>query len=364
MPIPVMQFQPETFAQANPALQGIGAGVSLIDQLEKIKQQQVQTKMLPLTAMGQYLGGLGKASQAQSYASPERQFGRILNTPALMSLMGSNPKVARYVANALAGMSQRLGGKLRPNEGELTVNPAAGGAGSLTNLPHPLNTNLQNNVAGIGTGAPVTDQDVQDMQSNMRDVLTRKMLTAQIINQKQYASVLDNLFDYGNKQIGSVSRYAGLLGKASGSLQAVKSMLGNTSNDYATYLYFTRHTLPATINEMRRTLGGQASDKEIALMDKVGDPLFWDSNPSLAVGSWNDLQNLYKRAVGPAIAGRISETTRKLQQRGREAPLPTQLSQIRKTRAAAIPHSQADLEFTAKKYGMTIAQVKQRLGVQ
>ncbi len=336
MAIPVLQFQPQTFAQAHPGMTGAAAGLSLVDQLAALKGQQAKTKLaqeqaktLPITAEAQLLGATARGQMSKYMLSPERQFGRILRSPQLMSLMGSNPHVARYITNALAGMSQRLGGKLQPNEGEVTVQPGVTGTPQITNLPHPAAINPQYNAGSTVTGDPVTDQDVTDMQANMRDTLLRKQMTAQILNQRQYGSILDNLFDRGNTQINAVSRYAGALGKAKGSLQAVKSMLGNTSDAFAKYTYFTRHTVPTTVNEMRRTLGGQASDKEIALMNNLANPLFWDSNPTLAVGSWNDLENLYKGVVDPALAARISETTKKLRGERTKAPLPTQLSQIR-----------------------------------
>ena len=102
-------------------------------------------------------------------------------------------------------------------------------------------------------------------------------------------------------------------GKTKGaSDKALSQMQQDTPEQYQKYYNFTRVTAPALANEMRRTLGGQASDKEIQIMGSVANPLTWDSNPKLAMGQWDALKNLFQKQVAGAISASPSQNRQNL----------------------------------------------------
>jgi hypothetical protein len=108
------------------------------------------------------------------------------------------------------------------------------------------------------------------------------------------------------------AKYVGVAGRAGKTMDAVKSALGgDASPDFINYNKFiTNATLVA--NEARRTLGGQATDHESNIMDNLVKPDFWYSNPSIAMAQWNELQQIYKTRINPALAKGMLQTKQDL----------------------------------------------------
>lgn len=237
--------------------------------------EEMKLQTMPLQAMGSYYGGLGRMGMSNYYNNPATQISRVINSPAMESLISTNPDVARNIAQSLAGASQK----------------AAGMSGYGTQ----------------GQAPSLTEDDYRQMQGNISDTLNRKTTTAQILNQRQYAGILDNLFDQGSQLMPSVSQYAGLAGKGQKGIDALKSSFGETSPTYQEYLYFSRTLMPSISNEMRRVLGGQATDYEGKLMKNLADPTYIDSNPEQAMKQYQYLVNTYKGSVNPALSSRPTE---------------------------------------------------------
>jgi len=339
-------------------------------------------------------------------------FARIMNAPELQSLVGSNPQIASDIASGIASFSKNVRTGLYPGlpgqngetpyTGEQTPDqasaqqqiqqqqqqqqqqpqqpqqqpqqPDSSFAGQMT---QGLNNLLNTHSPALGMlpdkqvkdlvptandikqqALEISDSDVDSLRADMRDVLLRKQKTAQMLNQSMFGGTLNKLFDSASSLMPVVSQYAGAAGKGKLSLDAVKSSLGENTPAYADYLKFTRTTAPLISNEMRRTLGGQATNEEQKAMDNISNPLYWDSNPLQAQQQFQYLVGLYRGDVDPVLSSRISEMQTNLKNAASgTAKQPAQPAQTSS-------YSQNDLEYTAKTHGISVDEVRKRLGVK
>jgi len=375
---PYMQAQTQE-AQARVPLYGAQSKQALAEAMKA----KAESKYVPYTATGAYYSGLGRYNTSIYQNNPATAFARMINNPSMQSLISSNPDLAMQAAQTIGFVTQKAAGGAGqagavapviagqiPGAPHLPNMPATGGMpapqatqGGEQALAQGLSSQVQGGQAGtqvlhpaiqaakdaamdamkpapkpvqdihtntakmiaspsvVASGQPIqfTAAQIDKMQKDTEDNLNRKSNTAQIINQRQYAGILNGLFDAGEQLMPAVSKYAGLLGKAQGSIDAVKSSLGETSDDYQSYLNFTHFVAPSTASEMRRTLGNQATDNERKIMDNVSNPLYWDSNPAAAVKQYKYLVDLYHKKVDPALASRPMETLAKLRNIG-DAP--------------------------------------------
>jgi hypothetical protein len=281
-------------------------------------------------------------------------------TPEGSALIQSNPGLAQAVFSAMSGQSGLLnsgmaGGGVPPSLQNLLSSSGSGGA-QQPQLPSiTLPGTAPAGAAGAASGQPAANMNasmpnnISAVQSASQDTYAKKVETANQRNQQLYASILDNLFQGAQPLMNSVTGYAGLPGRAKLQQDRVQASFGKTSPDYQNYLNFTRNYAPNIANEMRRTLGGQATDNEQKLMASVANPAYWDSNPDMAMQQFKSLQDMYRQRVNPALTQTPSQTRAKLNN-SNAAP------------QSAKNYSDADLQHTAQKYGMTIDQVRQRLG--
>jgi len=246
-----------------------------------IGYKQQQTAQMPTETQAKLLSAQARQGMSNYYNNPATQVARVLNNPALQSLIASNPEVRKNVGTILSSATQR-------------------GADMST-------------VGGQQRKAPaLTENDYEDLRTNISDALTKKTSTSQIINQRHYASILDSLLDQGNELMPSVAQYAGLANMGKKGADALASSFGKTSKQYGDYMMFTRTVAPLSANEMRRTLGAQASDKESELLKQVGNPGYWDSNPEQALAQYQYLTDLYKNNINKRLAKSPTQTLAEL----------------------------------------------------
>lgn len=356
-----------------------------------IALKQAQALATPYTAMGTYYGGIGRMGMANYYNNPATALSRVLNSPSMQSLISTNPDVAKNVTNALSAVStraaqmgqqgqpgqppqipqlgqqqaqqnplQQMGQSMQQGQQPQQASQGSQGYGlpTVQQLSNPYNPQQNNQLMTNGTDASVpsapidnnnlTTFDYNQMQQNNNDSLLKKTRTPQMINQSQYSAVLDNLLDEGAQLMPAVSKYTGISGMLKKVGDSVESALGHTSQDYSDYMNFTHITAPNTANEIRRVLGGQATDYEGRMMTNISNPSYWDSNPKQAMQQYKYLTNLYKNRVSPIITGSPSANLKNMQQNS----------------SPSSQYSDTDLQYTAQKYGMTVDQVKQKLGAK
>jgi len=182
---------------------------------------------------------------------------------------------------------------------------------------------------------------------------TKKTNTAQALNQQRFAATTDSLLKEGKKLLPSVSQYSGALGKGKGSIDSVKSSLGENTPAYNDYMYFTRQYVPTVASEMMRAFGVNASDTQKSLYQKVINPLAWDQNPKGAEENFNRMVDMFEKAVSPTIGKGIAQINAGLRKQG---SINQDIG-----REELSPITDEDIDLTAKENGMTREQVIKRL---
>lgn len=381
MAIGIDYVQPLSFQQNNPVLGGMQMGQQMItnalqQQLLKTQNQYMpaqyqadiglknaqtglvgaQTQFFPITAQGQYLRGMGDYLRGMYMNNPAMWASRFQNNPSFQAMIAQNPDLAKSFANVMGNavvnpmalMNNMMGGMpgmmppMMQAQGAPTANMQQGAPMQQSQgmpaqspsapMPLPLSSNQIQalNNADAQMGFAPTNQDVQTVQQTAGDKAIKDTTTSQVMNQRQYATLLDGLFNQAQNLMPSVANYAGLKGGMELKGEKIATGLGfPASNDYQNYLNFTRNVAPTMANELRRALGGQATDSERQVMENIANPLTWDSNPTTAMNQFNQLVNLYKSQINPALASGSNQVRAQLTNPS-EMP-PTSTSGMTKT---------------------------------
>ena len=178
------------------------------------------------------------------------------------------------------------------------------------------------------------------------DQIVKRGSTAMGLNQQRFAATTDAIIEQGKPLIPSVAKYAGVLGKAKGNIDAAFSSLGADSPDYKEYLYFTRQFVPYAAGEMMRALGVNASDTQKVLYQQVINPISWDSNPKTALENYNRMTQLFKETVSKTVsksAGQIRASLKGTNSRGDyKAPPAGTIGMYKKGELYYIPPNKVD----------------------
>jgi hypothetical protein len=150
----------------------------------------------------------------------------------------------------------------------------------------------------VSPGSKASDTDVENFMKYAADAALRKTKTGTQLNQMQYASNLDRFLDQGTQLMPSVIKYAGLAGRFKSAKDALAAASNEMPEDYSNYLNFTRVTVPEAAGEIGRALGRQATDNERQILDKVINPVYWDSNPRMALKQFNFLVDSFRGKYG------------------------------------------------------------------
>lgn len=326
------------------------AEIDLAQKEVNVPYTKQKMDLLPYQAMGQYYSGLGKYNQSNWQSSPNAQLLRVINNPQMQSLINSNPDVAKAITQTLGNIG--LGNNQIPQN---IQNMPMQGNGNQNYLNNPSNN----------IGFSPSDLDVYNIRQNAGDSALKRSQTAQQINQQKYGAILGNIFDQADQQMPSVIKYAGLGGAIKKGTDSLYSALGSSNKDYENYNNFVRVTAPNAANEMRRVLGGQATDYESKLLNSIANPATWSNNPQLAMSQWNSLKDLYQNHINRALYENTSKISNDV--RNKLMLSPSEQESLEKNGIAKrVPinsYNQQDIEYTAKKYGMSVDDVRKKLGI-
>lgn len=190
-------------------------------------------------------------------------------TPSGLSLIANNPEMARQVAEA-------------------TKN-------TLSYLPGAAET-----IAQIASN-PTTQNMIQQVQDANGSKLQKDTVTAQIIGQRYYANSVHQMLQSVAPDMPQIAQFAGLAGKAKQNADMYAASTNQQSSDaYIKFNDFVNSKGPIIANDMRRALGGQATDKEAAVMDNLIQPIYWKNNPSLALSQFQsliDMMGINEKAI-------------------------------------------------------------------
>lgn len=286
----------------------------------KIQLQSADAQAAPFKAMGEYYSGIGKLRGNSSSA----QASRLLNNPQMQALIQNNPEVGKQVSILLgnivnsansAGASgpvplqQNNGAVGKPVQGNPYPNQSNGLTVSPTDILKLANAGIGVPGGAQNSGFTPTPDDVAKVQRAAGDALIARTETAAQKNQKLYANTLDQIFDAAQPTIPSVVKYSGILGQLKGNAESAESQLRKSSpQDFKNYQDFTTIYAPHIANEIRRALGGQATDNEQKLMSTVANPVSWQKSPEVALQNWNTLLDLYRNHINSSLTQTPSET--------------------------------------------------------
>ncbi len=188
----------------------------------------------------------------------------------------------------MAGMEAYLKNKLINNG----LNQAPQDAHPLIQKMNELSTNPSQYM--------VSPDLAQQQQQQTESDLIKQITPTAIMNQRQYEATLGNLYNTTSQFANSMSKYAGFKGTMGKLGDTLYSSGGKTvSPDYTNFLKF-KQNMVLMRNELRRALGGQATDKEQALLNKVTDDNLTKMNPSQALALYKNLGNLIN-TVGSSL---------------------------------------------------------------
>lgn len=134
---------------------------------------------------------------------------------------------------------------------------------------------------------PITGQMMGILNKSAKD-----NTTANVANQRTFARNLDALFKKTDPLMPGATRFAGVLGKFKGKLDAAKASLGTNTKDYSDYMKFTRNALPQLASELSRMEGMHGTDKQKLAAYQSLNPISLDTNPALGMDMYNYMKDL------------------------------------------------------------------------
>ena len=434
-------FQPETFAQANPFLTGMSAmqgmqtsqlqNVAQKYQNEMLQQQvpyagpmaQAQVGLtqaqIPLTqaqagltqaqipyagyqALGSLYGGLGRMMMSNQALAFINAVGK---NPQMQAVMQNNPEMQQAYENAVqesAYISNGYGNMLNnvPGIGGGNVmNPTGvqqpnGMVQAPQGTPLPgmkpgqnypavsappqspqsaqAQTNFQNMQPGqappVASVLPSNAYAQQNPQQNASDInalhtqLNSSLMNSNYTPKQQQQLIYENAAMIQFKKLlptlPGVASYSG----AQGALQLAKDRLtsffgGTPSPQYQSYKNYQTAMGPLAA-DIGRALGHNSTNEQNEAMNELLNPVEYDVTPKQALSQLQQLMDSVHQntmAIVQPKAANLAEAANSQ---------PLQVPGAPQNQNQQPQYSDADIAYTAKKYNMTVAQVKQRLGAQ
>jgi hypothetical protein len=156
---------------------------------------------------------------------------------------------------------------------------------------------------------PSIAQRLQAQQQGdlVQSKLIKEGATANQLNQRLYGDMFKAITDKITPNMPAITKFASTYGKTGAALDRALAALGSsrTDPDYMKYDQFMRVDLPGGANELKRTLGGQATDAETKRIDEMFDPTSWATSPKIAMNRWNrmiELANAERQSGGKSQA--------------------------------------------------------------
>lgn len=155
---------------------------------------------------------------------------------------------------------------------------------------------------------------ISGISSNLLDQITRRSYGSNATNQMRYEKTTEALLDKGEEYLNSgAADYAGVGGKLKLLGDAAAAQFGHVSPRYENYMNFvTTVGIPAA-GEMLRALGGNATDTQKKMYGELSNPLYWNSNPNIAISQYKALKDLFKNTIGKTISKSPHEIKDELQ---------------------------------------------------
>jgi hypothetical protein len=308
------QWNPNTwpsFQQSLPMLEGYQAGMNMqyqprmndatLAQMQAQTQgQQIKNENYPDEfKLKQYLAdiAMANAKARADYNKLQRDKIPILQgnladrtaaLPAGQSVLGTNKSLMNQFLSGLAGVMGGFSGYGQDMgiPQQTTMDNSQMGTGN-------LQTGMSNPNSGINSQqVPITADDVANAQDATMSNLIKKNSTSAILNQRQYGDILSGLSDQMQETLPQIKQYFGLVGKGKLTWDSLKK---EKPEEYQKYYDFMTAYAPAYANELKRMMGGQATDQESALMESMTNPDWNLANGEMAIKRFEALRGIESR---------------------------------------------------------------------
>ena len=175
--------------------------------------------------------------------------------------------------------------------------------------------------AAVPVPPEVTDDQIADIQRTAAAQKEKQVTTANILNQRYYAQISNFLLKNIMPELPQITQFAGLAGGFKRGVDGFKAAFGATDPRYIRWNNFAAVQMPTLLNEIRRKMGGQASDKELETLKSLTDITKWNENPLLALNQFYELART-SVAIDKALAKGAGETRTALGKSG-QMHIPT-----------------------------------------
>ena len=352
----------QMIAQMAPSATEAGIAKNLAIQKYAVPQMEaalqatrLKNQYMPLTNLIQTQNTLTKMTQLQNQRS---RFGKAYQLQRMVTAMPSarralwfsDPKNSQAWDEATAIIGNQLE---KISSSTPSLQPAIQQALQKLNIPTDMLNKTQLsplNSSKPSFQLPSPHQEQAEENIAKSEALRKSQTTAQL-NQRLYSVTARNLYNTGTKFLPSVEKFAGLKGKAKEiENQLGSSLLGHANPDYNRYLQFKYQIVPTFANELKRALGGQATDQESQIFKQLTMPGLSKLTPKQVQDLWQNLGNILAKQEktlrqSPALLNRSQ------QKRIYISPQGTQITE-------------AQVEEYAKATGLTIPQVIARKGLR
>lgn len=161
-------------------------------------------------------------------------------------------------------------------------------------------------------GVPL--EEIKRAQDATQSSLLKKTSTAQILNQRQYSGLLDDLIarTTPNMEI-AIKAYSGLAGTKRLKKDQANSLLpgGVVTPELIAFNKVKNVATKFLANEVTRSLGESHNIATAEEMRKLANPIYWTKNPELALAEWKEFVDNSK-TVSKSLSKSLAETEEQL----------------------------------------------------
>ncbi len=326
-----------------------------MSRFSKSQPGQVAQGLDPSAAAGALAGGRG-FSQAfgQQFGAPGTEGGRPPPAQTADIQAPNFPALQQFLGEGQQGFAPSVDQNIPPvSQAQPQIQP-----------PQPQ-------ILGEGQQGGVTDEMTRALMDAQRSASIKATTTAQIINQRHYSNLLDDLIDRTTPNMTvAIKAYSGPGGAARLKKDQIASISGGgVSPALESFNRVKNIATQFLANEVTRSLGEAHNIATAGEMRKLANPIHWTKNPELALAEWDEFIKNSKQVSktlshstaetldalkaatsegAPDIGQAISPGTPRAQQSVSAAPTGTVEMVTQNGESYAVPH--ADVE-AAIKYG-------------
>lgn len=247
-----------------------------MSRFSKSQPGQIAQGMDPSAAAGALAGGSG-FSQAfgQQFGAPGAGGGAVASqrAPAQEIAPPNFPALQQFLGKGQQGFAPSVDQNIPPvSQAQPQIQP-----------PQPP-------ILGEGQQGGVTDEMTRALMDAQRSASIKATTTAQIINQRHYSNLLDDLIDRTTPNMTvAIKAYSGPAGTSRLKKDQIIAMSGGSIPPALEAFNRVKNIATQFLaNEITRSLGEAHNIATAGEMRKLANPIHWTKNPALALAEWDE----------------------------------------------------------------------------